>query len=292
MRARHALAGPLAAAALLAVTLLAATLLAVTLAAAPARAHGATDDPVSRTWACAPGGPHVESQACRDALAASGREAFDDWDYLHVAGVAGQDRDVIPDGQLCSGGVPGFAGLDLPGTRWPTTTVDPGAEANFRYRTTIPHRGDFRLYVTADGFDPAQPLRWVDLEPEPFLTVADPPLVGDAYEFEGRLPGKDGRHIIYTVWQNTDTPDTYYSCSDVIFGTADGAEPERDEVAESPPAGPTPPAQSGSLTGADPRTPAAPAPPRGLITAVAAAAVLAVVVAAVVSAVRRRRPDA
>jgi chitin-binding protein len=278
MRARHA------------ITLLAAGLLAALpalLAAGPARAHGATDEPVSRTWACAPDGPYVASQACQDALAASGREAFDDWDYLHVAGVAGRDREVVPDGRLCSGGVPGYAGLDLPGTRWPTTTVDPDADITFRYRTTIPHQGSFRLYVTADGYDPAQPLRWADLEPEPFLTVADPPLAGGAYEFEGRLPSKDGRHVIYTIWQNTDTPDTYYSCSDVSFGTAQGAEREpSEEDAEGAPAQTTPPAQPGGLAAA--RTPAEPAVPRGLITAVAAGAILAVVVAAAISAVRRR----
>jgi predicted carbohydrate-binding protein with CBM5 and CBM33 domain len=40
---------------------------------------------------------------------------------------------------------------------------------------------------------------------------------------EGRLPrGKTGRHLIYTIWQNSSTPDTYYSCSDVVFGAASG----------------------------------------------------------------------
>ncbi|WP_408055733.1 hypothetical protein [Streptomyces apricus] len=23
--------------------------------------------------------------------------------------------------------------------------------------------------------------------------------------------------MLYTIWQNTSTPDTYYSCSDVLF---------------------------------------------------------------------------
>jgi chitin-binding protein len=40
-------------------------------------------------------------------------------------------------------------------------------------------------------------------------------LVNGSYEFTVRLPQRTGRHLIYTVWQNTDTPDTYYSCTDV-----------------------------------------------------------------------------
>jgi chitin-binding protein len=40
---------------------------------------------------------------------------------------------------------------------------------------------------------------------------------------KGRLPrGKSGRHIIFTIWRNTSTPDTYYSCSDVVFGGRSG----------------------------------------------------------------------
>jgi chitin-binding protein len=37
----------------------------------------------------------------------------------------------------------------------------------------------------------------------------------------GKLPkGRTGRHMIYTIWQTSSTPDTYYSCSDVTFGSA------------------------------------------------------------------------
>jgi chitin-binding protein len=194
--------------------------------AAPAGAHGAPDDPLSRTLACAPGGPHEQSEVCQAALAASDRAAFEDWDYLRVAGVAGQDREAVPDGELCSGGGEQFAGLDLPRADWPATELEPGAEIAVSYRTTIPHQGVFRLYITVDGYDPTEPLAWSDLEPEPFLTAADPEIVDGAYQLSGRLPDdKSGRHLIYTIWQNTDTPDTYYSCSDVVFDSATAAAP-------------------------------------------------------------------
>ncbi|MGP3683725.1 lytic polysaccharide monooxygenase [Streptomyces sp. IBSNAI002] len=68
------------------------------------------------------------------------------------------------------------------------------------------------------GYDPVKPLAWSDLEPQPFLTVTDPPLTGNTYTFTGQLPtGRTGRHLLLTVWRNTDLPDTYYSCSDVYF---------------------------------------------------------------------------
>jgi chitin-binding protein len=142
-------------------------------AAGSAAAHGAPDQPMSRTAACAPDGPYEASAVCQAALAASDRMAFEDWDYVRVAGVAGRDREVIPDGALCSGGAPGFAGLDLPRADWPVTELAAGAELTVTYRTTIPHLGTFRMYLTRDGYDPEQPLAWSDLDDEPFLTATD-----------------------------------------------------------------------------------------------------------------------
>ena len=85
---------------------------------------------------------------------------------------------------------------------------------SFTYRATIPHQGSFRFYVTRDGYSATQPLRWADLDQ--FLNVPTPPLINGSYEFKVDLPkNRTGRHLIYTVWQNTDTPDTYYSCTDV-----------------------------------------------------------------------------
>jgi predicted carbohydrate-binding protein with CBM5 and CBM33 domain len=188
------------------------------LGARPATAHGALTNPVSRAAACRPESPTAGSAACRAAVAAGDGQAFADWDNLRVANVDGRDREEIPDGKLCSGGIDRYRGLDLPRADWPATRLRAGTRFTFSYRETIPHRGTFRLYVTRDGYPPTQPLRWSDLESRPFLTVTDPPLRDDAYVFSGRLPqAKAGRHIIYTIWQNSSTADTYYSCSDVVF---------------------------------------------------------------------------
>jgi chitin-binding protein len=204
--------------------------------AGPAGAHGALEDPLSRAAACGAEGPRqaARSAACRAAVRASGGVLPRAWDDLRVANVAGRDRQVIPDGKLCSGGLPAYQGLDLARADWPATTVRPGARFAFKYRGTIPHRGTFRMYVTKKDYDPGEPLKWSDLERKPFLTATDPQLKDGSYTISGRLPARTGRHLIYTIWQNSDTPDTYYSCSDVVFRRS----PNAAAAAAAPPARP------------------------------------------------------
>jgi predicted carbohydrate-binding protein with CBM5 and CBM33 domain len=193
------------------------------LPALPALAHGATVQPVSRTVACAAGGANAGSAACTAALAANGG-AFGDFDNLRVAGVNGKDKQYIPDGTLCSGDLPEFRGLDLPRADWPATRLTAGGKITVRYRTTIPHEGVFRVYLTRQGYNPAKPLGWDDLSTDPIFTATNPPVTDGAYRFSGTLPAdRTGRHVLYTVWQTTSTPDTYYSCSDVLLSGAKAA---------------------------------------------------------------------
>jgi predicted carbohydrate-binding protein with CBM5 and CBM33 domain len=200
---------------------------------------------VSRAAACDPqSGRGAQSAACRAAAAVRGGQAFSDWDNLRVANVRGRDRQTIPDGKLCSGGIDSFAGLDLPRGDWPSTRLTGGRAFTLTYRSTIPHKGTFKLYLTKDGYDPSRPLRWSDLDTRPFVTAVDPSLQGGAYRIKGTLPAdRTGRHVLYTIWQNTDTPDTYYSCSDVVLtgsaaapgtGSEGAQEPEESEESQDP----------------------------------------------------------
>ncbi|MEU5525429.1 lytic polysaccharide monooxygenase [Micromonospora chersina] len=203
---------------LAALAAVAATLL---LTGVPASAHGAPTSPLSRAAACGPDGGRADTRACRAAIAAGA--AVREWDNIRVAQIDGRDRERIPDGELCSGGLSAYRGLDLPRTDWPATTLTAGARHTFRYRTTIPHKGTFRFYATTASYAPTRRLTWADLDEKPFLTVTDPPIRDGAYEMPGRLPtGRTGRHIIYTIWQNSNTQDTYYSCSDVVFRSPSG----------------------------------------------------------------------
>ncbi|WP_330460481.1 lytic polysaccharide monooxygenase [Streptomyces sp. NBC_00820] len=199
----------------------AAPLLLLPWTAGPAQAHGAPTDPVSRVYACSPeGGSAKGTAACRAAVSANGAP-FTAWDNLRVAGVAGRDRQVIPDGRLCSGNLPAYRGLDIARADWPATRLTPGSRMTMTYASTIAHTGTFRLYLTKPGYDPAKPLKWSDLPSRPFAEVTDPPLRNGAYHFGATLPkDRTGRQMLYTIWQNTSTPDTYYSCSDVVFPAA------------------------------------------------------------------------
>ncbi|GAA2526511.1 lytic polysaccharide monooxygenase [Pilimelia columellifera] len=191
--------------------------------------HGAVQRPASRGYACGPeGGDAARLAACRAARDAG---EIADWDNLRIADVAGRDRELIPDGRLCSAGIGRYRGLDLARDDWPATQLRPASDLRVRYRTTIPHQGTFRLYLTNDGYDPTRPLRWADLGREPFLTAVDPPLANGAYTFAGRMPQRTGRHLIYTIWQNSSTPDTYYSCSDVVFAATPRPGATGDDVA-------------------------------------------------------------
>jgi chitin-binding protein len=218
-----------------------------------------------------------------------------EWDNLRVPGVNGRDRQVIPDGRLCSAGLDRFKGLDLPRADWPTTALPAGAARTFGYRTTIPHRGTFRLYLTRPGYTPTAPLRWADLDTEPFLTATDPAVRGGAYVLTGRLPaGRTGRHLIYTVWRNSSTPDTYYSCSDVVLtGSSAPAsgEPSTDTSAGPSNAAPGAPASSAASDAA--ATSTVPltrtSGTRGVLPFAAGGLALFVAAAVVGLALRRRR---
>ncbi|MDX3244233.1 lytic polysaccharide monooxygenase [Streptomyces sp. ME18-1-4] len=205
-------------------------------AAGPAQAHGAPTDPVSRVYACSPeGGADARTAACRAAVDANGT-SFAAWDNLRVANVNGRDRQTIPDGQLCSGGLAAYKGLDLARADWPSTRLAPGGTLRMTYASTIAHTGTFKLYLTKPGYDPSKPLTWSDLPERPFAEVKDPALTDGAYHLTAKLPAdRTGRQMLYTIWQNTSTPDTYYSCSDVVFSeTVSQNKPESGATTEAP----------------------------------------------------------
>lgn len=184
-----------------------------------AGAHGSMQSPVSRTYACFLEGPESpDSDACRAAVTAGGTQALYDWNEVNIADAAGRHRQLIPDGRLCSANRDKYRGFDLARADWPATALPSGGTWTFVYRATAPHRGTFELYLTRDGYDPTRPLRWADLEL--FHTATDPALSDGAYRMSARLPQRTGRHLLYSIWQRSDSPEAFYTCSDVTFGGA------------------------------------------------------------------------
>jgi chitin-binding protein len=208
-----------------AVAVLGLTPLALTaLGAAPAVAHGSMGDPVSRVAQCYAEGPESpKSDACKAAVAAGGTQALYDWNGIRIGDASGQHQTLIPDGKLCSANNEEFKGLDLARADWPATSVSSGSYT-FKYRVTAPHKGTFKVYITKSGYDPAQPLAWADLDLEhPVATSIDPVASGGFYTFSGTLPQRSGKQLLYAIWQRSDSPEAFYSCSDVGFGGSGNA---------------------------------------------------------------------
>ncbi|MFC8368816.1 lytic polysaccharide monooxygenase [Streptomyces sp. NPDC057239] len=207
----------------------------VVTAGGEAEAHGTPMKPGSRTFLCwqdaltDTGEIKPVNPACRAAAQVSGTTPFYNWFSVLRSDGAGRTRGFVPDGELCSGGNTNFTGFNTPSADWPLTHLTSGATVDFSYNAWAAHPGWFHVYVTKDGFDPAQALTWADMEEEPFLSVDHPPLHGSPgsveadYRWSGQLPeGKSGRHVIYMVWQRSDSAETFYSCSDVVFDGGDG----------------------------------------------------------------------
>ncbi|MQY13525.1 GlcNAc-binding protein A [Streptomyces sp. RB5] len=206
----------------------------VAFSASPAAAHGAMMTPGSRTYLCwqdglTPQGNIVPvNPACQTAVATSGANSLYNWFSVLRSDGAGRTRGFIPDGQLCSGGNPNFTGYNNTNVNWPVTHLTAGANWQFKYSNWAAHPGTFHMYVTKSTYDPSKPLAWSDLEDTPFLSVTNPAMVGSPgsndghYYWNGNLPNKSGRHLIYSVWTRSDSQETFYGCSDVTFDGGNG----------------------------------------------------------------------
>jgi predicted carbohydrate-binding protein with CBM5 and CBM33 domain len=201
-----------------------------------AQAHGATIFPGSRTYLCYKDGLSATGQiipqnaACAEAVRIGGANALYNWFGSLQSNGGGRMAGFIPDGKICSANNPTFVGFDLARADWPKTHLTAGATVEMKYSNWAAHPGDFISYVTKDGFDPTKPLAWSDLEPEPFDKVTDPPQRGAVGTLEGhyywnaKLPAnKTGQHIIFTLWTRSDSQETFYTCSDVVFDGGNGA---------------------------------------------------------------------
>ncbi|MEV7892298.1 lytic polysaccharide monooxygenase [Streptomyces sp. NPDC002817] len=205
------------------------------LATAPASAHGTMGDPVSRVAQCYAEGPESpKSAACKAAVAAGGTQALYDWNGIRIGDANGQHQSLIPDGKLCSANSEEFKGLDLARADWPATSVSSGSYT-FKYRVTAPHKGTFKVYLTKEGYDPKQPLAWDDLDLDnPVATATDPTATDGYYTFSGTLPKRSGAQLLYGIWQRSDSPEAFYSCSDVTFGGSGGSSGAGSESSASP----------------------------------------------------------
>ncbi|MFD9741177.1 lytic polysaccharide monooxygenase [Umezawaea sp. NPDC059074] len=194
-----------------------------------ALAHGSMTYPQSRTYSCyldgqAGGGGgdlNPTNPACVAAVGIGGKQPLWDWFGNLISQAGGRHRDIISDGHLC-GPTTKYDAYNLARSDWPSTSLQAGATITMKYNAWAPHPGTWDQYVTKDGFDVTQPLKWSDLESTPFNSVTNPALGNGEYSWTATLPNKSGRHVIYSIWQRSDSPEAFYSCSDVVFSGGGG----------------------------------------------------------------------
>ena len=224
-------------------------------------AHGAVESPASRTYACR--FLEIDDPMCQLAWGAN-PQALYDWMEVNLGDVAGRHREQVPDGTLCGAGREKYTAFDVPGP-WPATSMQPDEEGLYpvTFHATAPHEARyFRFYLTREGFDPlTERLDWDDLE-----LVFDSGRVSvhqlveqPHYTFRMPLPDREGRAILYLVWQRSDSPEAFYGCSDIMLSADEG---------EARVPGPVlPPAMPDPVDPMDP-PPAMPGPGLGEVSAV------------------------
>ncbi|HWT91366.1 MAG TPA: lytic polysaccharide monooxygenase [Solirubrobacteraceae bacterium] len=194
-------------------SLLAAAALLV-LGAAEAQAHGTTLTPASRNYVCR----YLDRASAPCAFAwEKNPQALYDWMGVLISRADDRHRQLIPDGELCSAGDPKFAALDRPTPAWLATELKPGRQT-FTWVLNAPHATkSYRFYLTKQGYDVAQPLGWSDLE---LIHDSGPRAAAKLDKFSVDVPARTGRHVLYAIWQRSDSPEAFYACSDVVFGAA------------------------------------------------------------------------
>lgn len=208
----------------------------------PASAHGVATLPGARTYLCyvdmIQNNQNPQNPACADAVAQSGTTPLYNWFAVLDSNAAGGAEGYVPDGKICSAGDKSpydFSAYNAARADWPVTHLTAGSTVKIEYSNWAHHPGDFDVYITKDGWSPQSPLAWSDMEL--VQTVTDPPQEGSAgsdgghYYWNLQLPQRSGQHMIMIHWIRSDSPENFYSCSDVVF---DGGNGEVSGLSDSP----------------------------------------------------------
>ena len=182
-------------------------------------AHGTVTSPASRVWQCRQENPEQpKSEACKAAISLSGSQGIYDWNGIRVGNAAGNHRQHIANGELCSAGMDSHAGLDLIRDDWVATMVSPGP-FQFTWTNSAPHATKYyHYYITNKNYTTDQALTWEGIEPI-CQYGASPAAASSSHHCQ--LPQREGKHVVYAIWQRSDSPEAFYACIDLDFGGAD-----------------------------------------------------------------------
>jgi chitin-binding protein len=202
-----------------------AVILSSLLIASQAFAHGYVSSPKSRVIQCKENGIESPTAPACIAAKAAGNGGLYTPQEVAVGGVRDNHEYFIPDGRLCSAGRSNLYGMDLARTDWPATNVTAGP-LQFVWTNTAAHKTMyFRYYITREGYDHSQPLRWSDL-----VLIHDSGKA-DQEQFSYhtvQMPPRTGRHIVYSIWQRDwerDSAEGFYQCIDVNYSGTSSSVP-------------------------------------------------------------------
>jgi predicted carbohydrate-binding protein with CBM5 and CBM33 domain len=183
----------------------------------PAFPHGTVTSPVSRIYNCWQENPeNPESPPCIAAVISHGTQPLYDWNEINQANANGEHELYVFDGNLASGGRPEkYGGMDQITSEWVATPVSPGP-FTITWTNTAPHATEYYdVYITKESWTPDQPLTWDSLE---LLVRTSPSSAASSVDIPVILPVRTGKHVIYSIWQRSDSPEAFYSTSDIDFG--------------------------------------------------------------------------
>ncbi|WP_433894195.1 lytic polysaccharide monooxygenase [Streptomyces sp. CA-111067] len=201
-----------------------------------AQAHGVAMMPGSRTYLCyedaltSTGALDPTNPACAAAVAQSGSTSLYNWFAVLDSNAAGRGEGYVPDGTLCSAGNKSpydFSGYNAARDDWPRTHLTSGATIQLQYSNWAAHPGTFKVYITKQGWSPATPLAWADLEQAGSVTnppaVGSPGTVGGHYYWDQALPAnRSGDALMFIQWVRSDSNENFFSCSDIAFDGGHG----------------------------------------------------------------------
>ena len=197
--------------------------------------HGSMGYPISRTYSGYLEGPeNPQSDAIQYAVDCGGTQPLYDWHQVanFFPGNASYQQDIpyeqeIPDGRLASGNNPIYYCYDAPRDDWPATQMTSGLTELTWAAWVIHNPSVFHVWITTPDWDPSMELNWDQMEE---LEVGPVSLIDNEYKFEVDIPEREGRHVLYCIWQRLDPAgEGFYSTSDIIFGPDDGNDDGSDD---------------------------------------------------------------
>ena len=178
--------------------------------------HGTVTSPASRIWNCYQENPeNPDSAPCIAAVISHGTQPLYDWNEINQANANGEHELYVFDGNLASGGRPEkYGGMDQITSEWVATPVSPGP-FTITWTNTAPHATEYYdVYITKESWTSGQPLTWDSLE---LLVRTSPSSAASSVDIPVILPVRTGKHVIYSIWQRSDSPEAFYSTSDIDF---------------------------------------------------------------------------